>query len=62
MTGKRLTLIHSIRCVQMYMTVPPELAGQQELLMDSPGATKPAESAETPLVSCRSFLTIGPKC
>ncbi|BDA41688.1 Eukaryotic translation initiation factor isoform 4G-1 [Coccomyxa sp. Obi] len=34
---------------EVYMTVPPEIAGQQELLLDSPGATKPADSAETPL-------------
>lgn len=41
------------------MTAPPELAGQQELLMDSPGATKPADSAETPLVSCCLVYAIG---
>lgn len=37
---------HSL-LLQRFMTAPPEIASQSELLLDAPGATKPLESGET---------------
>lgn len=40
------SLKSSTRLVQKFMTVPPEISSQSELLLDTTGATRPGETPE----------------